>query len=103
MRTMSRTESIVHVYVTQFCQRLSEAVGVRFFLSEKPHILNQQNTAVGQGLGNSFYARADHLGRKTYWWRNHLGQVIGNWPQRIFQVRFAFRTTEVSEQNDFRS
>src|SRR5258707_12567586 len=56
---------------------------------------------VRQGLGNSFYARADHLGRKMYWRRNHLCQIIGNWPQRIFQVWFAFWTTEVSEQNDF--
>ena len=32
MRTVSRTESIVHVYVTQFCKRLSEAVDVGFYL-----------------------------------------------------------------------
>ena len=41
MRTVSRTKSVVDVYVTQFCQGLSETVGVGFFLGEKPHILDQ--------------------------------------------------------------
>jgi hypothetical protein len=41
MRTVRRTESIVDVYITQFCKRLSVAVGVGFFLGKKPHIFNQ--------------------------------------------------------------
>ena len=41
VRTVSRTESVVDVYVAQFCKGLSKAVGVGFSFREKPHILNQ--------------------------------------------------------------
>ena len=85
-----RTESVVDVYVTQFCKGLSEAV--------RRWLLPRRKTAHSQPIehhfrarlaGKGFYAQGrSYLGRENLSGvGDHLGQVIGNRPQRIFRVR----------------
>jgi hypothetical protein len=96
VRTMRRTEGVVHVQITESRERLGEGVVVLFFTRVEPRVLEEQNFAVLEltrgGHGIVALERRDESHRAG----RQLAKSLGDGRERILWLGFsAFRPAKV--------
>ena len=103
MSTMCSRESIIDIDIAVGCERLDEIGVILFFALMKTGVFEEQNITVVHRVDSGSGCIADAVFGESDMVLNSMCQSRNDLFQREFSFNFAFRTTEMREQNNLRA